>query len=46
MCVCVCVFDLRVSAVATKQALEVPVAVNLNEHGLTLEERFKNPLVW
>ena len=37
-------FDLRVSAVTTKQALEVPVAVNQDEDELTLEERFKNPL--
>ena len=40
------VFDLRVSAVTTKQALEVPVAVNQDEDELTLEERFKNPLFW
>ena len=39
-------FDLRVSAVTTKQALEVPVAVNQDEDELTLEERFKNPLFW
>ena len=39
-------FDLRVSAVTAKQALEVPVAVNQDEDGLTLEERFKNPLFW
>ena len=41
-------FDLRVSAVTTKQALEVPVAVNQanqDEDELTLEERFKNPLL-
>ena len=38
--------DLRVSAVTTKQALEVPVAVNQDEDELTLEERFKNPLFW
>ena len=37
-------FDLRVSAVTTKQALEIPVAVNQDEDELTLEERFKNPL--
>ena len=37
------VFDLRVSAVTTKQALELPVAVNQDEDELTLEERFKNP---
>ena len=41
-----CVFDLRVSAVTTKQALEVHVAVNQDEDELTLEERFKNPLFW
>ena len=40
------VFDLRVSAVTTKQPLEVPVAVNQDEDELTLEERFKNPLFW
>ena len=34
------------SAVTTKQALEVPVAVNQDEDELTLEERFKNPLFW
>ena len=39
-------FDLRVSAVTTKQALEVPVAVNPDEDELRLEERFKNPLFW
>ena len=39
-------FDLRVSAVTTKQALEVPVAVNQDEDELTLEERFKTPLFW
>ena len=40
------VFDLRVSAIATKQALEVPFAVNQDEDELTPEERFKNPLFW
>ena len=40
------VFDLRVTTVTTKQALEVPVAVNQDEDELTLEERFKNPLFW
>ena len=39
-------FDLRVSAVTTKQALEVPVAVNQDEDELTLEECPKNPLFW
>ena len=39
------VFDLRVSAVTTKQALQVPAAVNQGEDGLTLE-RFKTPLFW
>ena len=34
------------SAVTTKQALEVPVAVNQDEDELTLEERFENPLFW
>ena len=29
--VCVCVCDFRVSAVTTKQDLEVPVAVNQDE---------------
>ena len=38
------VFDLRVSAVTTEQALEVPAAVNTGEDELTREERFKNPL--
>ena len=38
--------DLRVSAVTTKQALEVPVAVNQDEDELTLEEHFKTPLFW
>ena len=38
------VFDFRVSAVTTKQELDVPVAVNQDEAEMTLEERFKNPL--
>ena len=40
------VFDFRVSAVTTKQELDVPVAVNQDEAEMTLEERFKNPLFW
>ena len=34
------------SVVTTKQALEVPVAVNQDEGKLTLEECLKNPLFW
>ena len=40
------VFDFRVSAVTTKQKLDVPVAVDQGEAEMTLEERFKNPLFW
>ena len=40
------VFDFRVSAVTTKQELDVPVVVNQDEAEMTLEERFKNPLFW
>ena len=40
------VCDFRVSAVTTKQELDVPVAVNQDEAEMTLEERFKNPLFW
>ena len=40
------VFDFRMSAVTTKQELDVPVAVNQDEAEMTLEERFKNPLFW
>ena len=40
------VFDFRVSAVTTKQELDVPVAVNQDKAEMTLEERFKNPLFW
>ena len=40
------VFDLHVSAVTTKQELDLPVAVNQDEAGITLEERVKNPLFW
>ena len=39
-------FDLRVSAVMTKQELDVPVAVNQKEAEMTVEERFKDPLFW
>ena len=40
------VFDFHVSAVTTKQELDVPAAVNQDEAEMTLEERFKNPLLW
>ena len=39
-------FDFRVSAVTTKQELDVPVAANQDEAEMTLEERSKNPLFW
>ena len=40
------VFDFRVSAVATKQELDVPVAVNQDEAEMTFEVRFKSSLFW
>ena len=42
MCVC----DLRVSAVTTKQDLEVPVAVNQDEKELLLMKTLENPHIW
>ena len=38
------VFDLRVSAVTTKQEVDVPANVNQDEAEMTLEECFVNPL--
>ena len=44
--VCVCVCDFRVSAVTTKQDLEVPVAVNQDEKELLLMKTLENPHIW
>ena len=38
------VLDLRVSAVTTKQEVDVPANVNQDEAEMTLEECFVNPL--
>ena len=40
------IFDLRISAVTTKQELEVPVCVNQDETEISLAERLSNPLFW
>ena len=38
--------DFRVSAVTTKQDLEVPVAVNQDEKELLLMKTLENPYIW
>ena len=38
--------DFRVSAVTTKQDLEVPVAVNQDEKELLLMKTLENPHIW
>ena len=40
------VCDLRISAVTTKQDLEVPVAVNQDEKELLLMKTLENPHIW